>query len=339
MITKRKLVLVLRNPQILEQVKFEAVTHITDISDVEQVWKCNKTPLMLDEHLEAIHDRGYDYEFVIDPYLDAENFIAFCHNIGVECGEFMTKEKYDTSKEDCFLCRIGKHDGSMSEFNKTTPRDSDLIIYESEHFFVKIELGCLIKGFVMICPKEHILSAAQIPSDQMKEYEDVKRDIEFLLKVSFGFAPVVFFEHGSAPHGMSSHQRSIVHAHTHVCWGIQFPQKYLDMVCLQPAKLQDLSQVKYLSYQEGADGELLAVSNPEVYVQRQYPRQVIGELIGIDNHLTNWRVEPFNENMMETYNGIYQFLVQNRQFVAPRIRRATDGFVKAYPLRIFGLTT
>ena len=91
--------------------------------------------------------------------------------------------------------------------------------------------------------------------------------------------------------------------------------------------------VKYLSYQEGTQGKLYVVSDPEVYVQRQFPRQVIGELLGIENYRTNWRVESFMENVVKTYEDIWEFLSKKIEFLHPRIRKATEGFVKGYPLR------
>ena len=53
-----------------------------------------------------------------------------------------------------------------------------------------------------------------------------------------------------------------------------------------------------MSYQEGTKGQFMAVSDPEVYVQRQYPRQVICEMLGFTDHnLYNWRNEKFTGNM------------------------------------------
>ena len=42
-------------------------------------------------------------------------------------------------------------------------------------------------------------------------------DVELLLKGTFGKSiPVTFWEHGSGPSGLTSHKKSIVHAHLHV---------------------------------------------------------------------------------------------------------------------------
>ena len=78
---------------------------------------------------------------------------------------------------------------------------------------------------------------------------------------------------------------------------------------------------------------MLAVADPNVYVQRQYPRQVIGLLLGIENEKTNWRKEGFPENVMATYQDIFEYLRDNKDFLAERIVKATEGFVKGYVMR------
>lgn len=342
MITERKVVLVVPNSEkeVISDLKYEEIQKIKKAAEVESVWRCNKTPIILEENAEEIFSH-FPYLMLPGFIFGQEHFINFCHDNGIECGEYRSNTKHDTAKERCFLCALGKHVDSnghifdnLSEYNLFTSEVKDLVIYESENFYVTIEYGCLKKGMLMICPKEHILSAARIPNNQMAEYRQVMKDVEFLLKAVYGDEPVIFFEHGSDPSGFSSHKRSVVHAHTHVAWGIKFDQKYLDMVCLQEVEsIKVLYDTKYFSYQEGTTGKLLAVSDPNVYVQRQYPRQVIGKMIGIPNELTNWRKEAFTENIIATFDDIYAYLAENQKFLSERITKATEGFVTGYPLR------
>lgn len=106
------------------------------------------------------------------------------------------------------------------------------------------------------------------------------------------------------------------------------------MVCLEEVKnIKDLYDTKYFSYQEGTDGKLLAVWDPNVYVQRQYPRQVIGLELGIPNEQTNWRKEAFMENIKETFKDFYLYLRANQNFLCERIVLSTQGFVTGYSLR------
>ena len=341
MLNQKKVVFVAPNSDVAHDLKnYEAIKLITHSQEVEPVWACNKTPVILEENADDVK-KQYPYLKLPNYIFDQDHFIHFCHDNGIECGEYRSGTKHNTAEDHCFLCAVALHHDangnpypSLADFNRFTPEVNDIIIYESDNFYVKIEYGCLIKGMVMICPKEHILSAARIPNNQVAEYMQVMRDVEFLLKAVYGDEPVIFFEHGSDPSGFSSHKRSIVHAHTHVAWGVKFKQKYLDMVCLKPvSSLKVLYNTKYMSYQEGCDGELLAVSDPEVCVQRQYPRQVIGEMLGIPNELTNWRKEAFMDNIIGTFDDIYSYIVSNRKFLCDRIIQATEGFIAGYPLR------
>lgn len=340
MITEKNVVLVVKSEHTMQDIRYEAIETITDMSRVQDVWRRNKTPAILEKDL---HGAFASFPCVMVPefIFGPEYFIAFCHRNGFECGEFISGKKFDTSKDRCFLCAVGSHADKSGNtvnplfiYNQTTPEINDIIIYEAEHFYVKIEYGCMKKGMLMICPKEHILSAARIPDEHMMEYEQVKRDVEFLLKAIYGDEPVIFFEHGASPSGFTSHERSIVHAHTHVAWGITLEQRYQDMVCLEEVgDIKKLYDTKYFSYQEGTDGKLLAVWDPNVYVQRQYPRQIIGLELGIPNDLTNWRKEAFMGNIRLTFKDFYNYLRANQDFLCERIVVATEGFVKGYPMR------
>lgn len=332
MLTEKRVLLTAGASMTEELAAYEGLKVITDINEVHGVWSCNKTPVMMREFYTGA--ANVPVINVPDELRDLNDIRDFCYGNGFECGERIEGQKFDTRKDECFLCRIGNHSESVAEFNRTTAKVSDLIIYESEHFFIKIELGCLIPGMIMINPKLHCYSMARLPEELFEEYFEVMHDAEEILEATYGVdKPVIFFEHGSAPTGYSSHAKSIVHAHTHVAVGCEFPQKYLDAVQLQPVKnIKELYKSKYMSYQVGADGELLAVNDPEVYVQRQYPRQVIGLLRGIPNNLCNWRVEPFEENMKLTFDEILKCFNEGR-VKNPRIVERTAGFVEGYPMR------
>lgn len=336
MITKSKIVL-LASKEVIGRCTYEAIELITDVQLVRNVWRRNKTPL-IEKDTTAAKEATMMYltleipEYIFRP----DDFVEFCHKHAFESGEFISGEKIDTAKEECVLCDIANHMGIQGPtyiFNAKTQNSFNMIIYESKNFFVKIELGSIRKGMLMINTKKHILSAAEIPREQKEEYFQVMRDIEFLLKSIYGEATVLFFEHGSSPDGISSHKRSIVHAHTHVAWGVEFPEEYKKMVCLKPSTLEKVKGTKYFSYQEGTKGQFLAVNDPNVYVQRQYPRQVIALMEGITNSAYNWRVESFDYNMDKTFEDIYMYLTENKEFLSERILKATEGFIKGYSIR------
>lgn len=337
MLTIKKAVLVIKGykPNIAREIfNFEGIEIIHDPCEIELIWRYNKTPMMHNEDLDEDTRNKYFCIDVPKYHMNAQkNFIECCHQHGIECGEYIYNRKIDTSKEHCFMCAIANYGGKddATEFNKTTKKIPETIMYESENFYVKIELGCMTKGMLMICPKKHYLSAAQLPEKMFKEYYEVMHHVEWLLKAIYGDKPVIFFEHGSAPSGLSSHERSIVHAHTHVAWGVPFDKKYLEAVCVRPVKCEsDYKYSRYFSYQEGADGQLYLVNNSRVYIQRQYPRQVIGEMLGIPNELTNWRRESFMENVIQTFEDFYKFLTENADTIPEIIKTRTTCFVEGY---------
>ena len=344
MITEKRLVLIANDVVSVEtlrkQFNYEAIRLIKNIDEVEPTWALNKTPLMLKADLPDASKAKYPMLKIPEELCVSstnEEFIKFCHENGFECGEYITGKKHDTSKDYCFLCDIGRRmgmGGPLENYVEKTKIEADIIIYDSPNFYIKIEWGCLKKGMVMICPKRHLMSAASIPDEQMEEYEQVAKDIQYLLKRIYGNEPVIYFEHGSAPDGYSSHERSIVHAHVHVAWGVKFDEKFIKMVAMHPVNnIKDARGRKYMSYQEGCDGQLWVVDDPRVYVQRQFPRQVIGYKLGIPNELTNWRKEPFAQNMTDTFHDFHAFLSENWEELPERIRKATNGFFKGYPKR------
>ena len=152
------------------------------------------------------------------------------------------------------------------------------------------------------------MSVAQFPKEILPEYRQVCEDVEYILKKAFGEKKIVsFFEHGSGPSGMSAHKKSIVHAHTHVVVGYPIQKKYLEMVQMKP--IEDISvaaHTHYFSYQEGSNGQLVACYDSEVYVQRQFPRQVIAEQIGLAPGQYNWRNVAFSENIKASLHGTVQ---------------------------------
>ena len=103
-------------------------------------------------------------------------------------------------------------------------------------------------------------------------------------------------EHGSGPSGKTSHKKSIVHAHSHVVVDFTLKEEYKKMVALKECKDITLaSKTHYFSYQDGSDGKLLVTMDPLVYVQRQFPRQVMAKELGLAPGQYNWRENDFKE--------------------------------------------
>lgn len=164
MITTKRCILIAEKCEFLE--RFEA-TEFADISEIQNVWKRNKTPIVSDK-LVANKLAGYNVLNVPEEIIgNVEAFTDFCHENGFECGEFISGITYDTAQERCFMCELARHRGmgDLVRYNQYVEKTVDCIIYETENFYVTSELGALKLGYLMIVPKEHILSVLSFRRD------------------------------------------------------------------------------------------------------------------------------------------------------------------------------
>lgn len=333
MITRNKVLLITKSTAVAKFVRsFEAVEEINDISQTSRVWENNKTPVILgaaNVNCPAIY-------LPEEGFVDDKAFIEFSHENGFECGEMITGIKYDSNQERCILCELASLKGmptTMETYNRVVDKEVDCIIYSSPHFYVTSELGALKQGYLMIVPKQHILSVAQFYPALMIEYNQVCKDLEYVLKGAYPEASgVTFMEHGSAPGGITSHKKSIVHAHTHVVTDFQLSDHHKRMVKLEP--IDDITlanKTHYFSYQEGSDGQLMICMDNNVYVQRQFPRQVMAEDLKLAPGQYNWRKVGFEENVHATLFHVFNYL-KNAE-LPKRIADRTRGFVLGYAKR------
>ena len=106
---------------------------------------------------------------------------------------------------------------------------------------------------------------------------------------------------------------------------------YQDMVQLKP--IDDITEAKdtyYFSYQEGSHGKIKIAMDSNVYVQRQYPRQVLAEQLGLAPGQYNWRKAAFDENSVATVYRLYTYLKDLKNC---RIADRTYEFVAGYSMR------
>lgn len=338
MITEKKLVLTSNTPHVLENLaKFEGLAQAFTCDGIAKIWNYNKTPFV-----NASTSNFFSDSDVLEvPDFGSQDFTAlftnWAHNNYFEPGEpTKSSVRYDSSKEPCIFCSIAKHKGMHADTDVYNASCSlvDMILYESENFFVTVELGSLKNGFLMIMPKPHILSVAQMPTKFAREYLEVCRDVEFILKETFGsHEPVIFFEHGCGPSGRTAHKKSIVHAHTHVVHGVTIDDKYLRMISANPVKhISIANNVHYFAYKEGAEGQVYCCYDSNVFVPRQFGRQVIAKKLGFPPHQFNWRSFTFAENTHSTVYFLYKFLTSGK-IGNLRILQRTEAFVTGYAHR------
>lgn len=92
-------------------------------------------------------------------------------------------------------------------------RISETSLFESEHFVAWPSLGALVEGWLILVPKGHLLSLAELPAYLRPEFIDFRLEVETAVERFYG--PVSSFEHGpSAP--SSTAGCGIDHAHLHL---------------------------------------------------------------------------------------------------------------------------
>ncbi|MBI2575878.1 HIT family protein [Candidatus Woesearchaeota archaeon] len=96
------------------------------------------------------------------------------------------------TKGDCIFCR--------------RENIKDEILWESQNFFVKVGIGLLAPGHVMVISKAHYSCFGELPPHLKDEFFSVKNRVHE--KVSLLFSEPVVYEHGI-------YSQSVSHAHMH----------------------------------------------------------------------------------------------------------------------------
>lgn len=88
------------------------------------------------------------------------------------------------------------------------------IIEETSNFIVKLCLGALVPGYILILPKKHVYCMTQFNLEIMAEYIAILEKYRRKFKELYGKYPIVF-EHGTPdPCGLCAN--CVIHAHTHI---------------------------------------------------------------------------------------------------------------------------
>lgn len=80
------------------------------------------------------------------------------------------------------------------------------IIHETDNFYVKVGMGIIAAGQVMIVPKKHYLCFVELPDELWGEYQQLKN--KFIKKITEKFAEPFLVEYGACG--------TIEHAHIHI---------------------------------------------------------------------------------------------------------------------------
>lgn len=170
--------------------------------------------------------------------------------------------------------------------------DFDRILYQDNDFVVVPTLGPLVEGWLMIIPRDHILSIRELPVSLRPKLLRLKRCISEIL--GRAYSDPIFFEHGSLTSTKSA-GACVVHAHLHAL------PRHIDIISelateLQLQPIHSLSSVwdevqrsPYL-YLE-VPGSYTVLTTVTHHLPCQYLRRLIATKLGCP-HEWDWRRHP-----------------------------------------------
>ena len=251
---------------------------------------------------------------------------------------------------DSYNCDIGDHKSNSSGLNGT-PSSADCpyciylsdnhfdkawhihrTVYKSSNFFVMPTVGEFIKGYLLIIPNEHVMSMAELSPDLHQEFLDVLDDVITILKLTYPIQDFLVWENGTGNGGIGKSKNSIVHSHIHVAPSKLNIQKIQQLSGFSLTKIsyEDLTSYgnhSYLLVKGNSTDEWWINDNPDLYIPRQYVRQLIAEEYELFGDSWNWRTNPFIYLIKRTCNDIQNALIRNWSSIPSRIKKNTKSYL------------
>jgi ATP adenylyltransferase len=208
----------------------------------------------------------------------------------------------------CCICSQIAGDASNDLFAKAVGTTAYVrrVPVETDNFAVIPSLGPLVPGHVILCPKEHHVSFANIPSHHDEEFDRVLLTVKNLLRGVYS-SDIHMFEHGMARDG--SHVLcSVDHAHLHL---VPSPVSVMNVLGLHPslavppglAGLRTLGQTEEYVFYEGPTGDRLLIRARDRQFESQYLRRVFADALD-QTCEWNWR----DHMKVADANGTYEVL-------------------------------
>jgi diadenosine tetraphosphate (Ap4A) HIT family hydrolase len=156
------------------------------------------------------------------------------------------------------------------------------VICESDHNLAVAGLGALSEGYVLLVPKAHYLSVAQLPEPMVEDLERLKQHIRSAIgKI---YASAVFFEHGAVTENKRG-GACIDHVHVHA-FPCQIDLRQFLQKDFPETRIQSLKELKlfaeinqpYIFY-ENQLGEMFVYETP-AQIPSQYIRRRWAEALG-----------------------------------------------------------
>lgn len=176
-------------------------------------------------------------------------------------------------------------------------------IDETENFIIKLALGSLVRGYILIISKKHYCSMAELNDLEIIEYKNLIQKYRNIFFNIYGKYLIVF-EHGSISADGEGSSASIVHAHTHIVnHNFSDEDKVIDYLNLKKTD-RILKGKNYIYYLSCKNEQFISYNFPN---QSQLMRILIARDLEIEDKY-DWRKDYFMENIKSTIEDIKNYL-------------------------------
>ncbi len=273
-------------------------------------------------HNSSILETDYQQTIFVDDGNIASQFANIADSLNCDIGDHKSNSSGLSGAptvKDCAYCRY------LAGF----PADNERTVYGSKNFFVLPTIGQFITGYLLVIPYEHVMSNAELDSQRLEEFKTVLQDIEYILKLTYNASNVLVWENGSGNGGVGKAKDSIVHSHVHICPSQYTSEKILEVSgfpfeTITLESLKDYKEHSYLLVRTPDHNVWKINNNPDLYIPRQYVRQLVAEEYGLPGESWNWRTHHFSEKMYQTVEDIRATLLRNWNILPERIKNNTS---------------
>lgn len=177
------------------------------------------------------------------------------------------------------------------------------ILYETDNFCVMPSLGSLMSGYLLVVPKEHVLSFGWLPPDVDDELRTLLNKVASWLKENYD-SECIFFEHGSV--SFTNRGGSCTdHAHLHV---VPVPEvvNLVDVMRrdFQTRPITSIAELRDQIERDAAylflrhhDGSMYVCDAPDA--KSQHLRRDLVKQLGLDE-IWDWSIFPGEEHIIAT---------------------------------------
>lgn len=230
----------------------------------------------------------------------------------------MKKLLEDTMTVECKICCFI----AKSWKSKPVPQ-YNTILFESEYFVAVPTKSPIVEGWLIVFPKQHYLSLADLPPSQLQELSQFSISVKHSIEQHY--SKCVMVEQGSIAYGQPT-GCGVDHAHLHIIpmdidtilYNVNQILETNAKHWLMDVSLASLPKIRkkyrpcYFYIADGATERLL--------IQRQFPRQLLRQAIthnSPNEHSYDWNLFDYTTNLQQTIitlekNGIKQSIAAQR---------------------------